>query len=768
MRKPAAVANGTAAGTAAPESSANKQCSICKNTFPSRTALFKHLRSGACDARLARAPTKANATLQLGYRGASMEDVERALQAAIGVGTVRGRTGAASATRGHLALAAGASSWGDVCACCLPPCDDVERWVAEANVRAGGIVEILRRAPLLPNFNADACSLQRVEVLVPSKYISDLRAFRDAATALLIEKRGNRSVARSWHAFCDDALPLSTRRCTPGDQSSQCTVKKVNVKKYDEDWVVVALEADRFLRGMARRAVSLAVFAHNGIISDVSLADGPGVVRPWASDILESLGPSIDAKSEGLACCKYAACERVSTLAVDAVRAGAGAATLLFRDACRTYGACDAVEASWAAAEAYWRALRPVPQTLPEPQIQTPPAPYGDALTALRALTERGWPTSSLARSKLLVHAAGGSFSVGAMPTTHQPARNAEADVVAAVFALERALIATHFPDRAPSTMCAVNRAARFRPHLDAGAGFGQRTSLIVGLGDYTGGDLVVERVSKDIRYAPLQFDGWRERHWTRSFAGERFSLVWFTPLAVAAPNALKPPPPPFVLAAPLPVDLPTPSKRQIIELLAPACVVVRGFLDVAAQRDVVAAVAAHAPAFEARFYEGGGALKCRTVCLGSHDWDHAKNAYASTAGAVPAVLADYARRAHEAAAAADADLPAYDAPDVVLCNFYDKAGRMGLHRDDAESSEALARGSPVVSLSFGDDAVFAMAPSRDAGRTRVTLRSGDALVFGGPSRLIYHGVERVKSGTAPAALGMRPGRLNLTFRATE
>ena len=78
----------------------------------------------------------------------------------------------------------------------------------------------------------------------------------------------------------------------------------------------------------------------------------------------------------------------------------------------------------------------------------------------------------------------------------------------------------------------------------------------------------------------------------------------------------------------------------------------------------------------------------------------------------------------------------------------------------------ALARGSPVVSLSFGDECVFAIAPSRDAERTRTTLRSGDALVFGGPSRLVYHGVERVKSGTAPAALGMRPGRLNLTFRS--
>ena len=87
-------------------------------------------------------------------------------------------------------------------------------------------------------------------------------------------------------------------------------------------------------------------------------------------------------------------------------------------------------------------------------------------------------------------------------------------------------------------------------------------------------------------------------------------------------------------------------------------------------------------------------------------------------------------------------------------------------HPKAALSEAALARGSPVVSLSFGDECVFAIAPSRDAERTRTTLRSGDALIFGGPSRLVYHGVERVKAGTAPAALGMRAGRLNLTFRS--
>ena len=60
----------------------------------------------------------------------------------------------------------------------------------------------------------------------------------------------------------------------------------------------------------------------------------------------------------------------------------------------------------------------------------------------------------------------------------------------------------------------------------------------------------------------------------------------------------------------------------------------VRNFLDVARQRDVVSSIAGRA--FEARAYDGGGALKCRTVCLGGQDWDHASNAYVATDGAVP------------------------------------------------------------------------------------------------------------------------------------
>ncbi len=40
----------------------------------------------------------------------------------------------------------------------------------------------------------------------------------------------------------------------------------------------------------------------------------------------------------------------------------------------------------------------------------------------------------------------------------------------------------------------------------------------------------LVKHEEADIRYKPLEFDGWRRRHWTRPFRGERFTIVWFTP----------------------------------------------------------------------------------------------------------------------------------------------------------------------------------------------------------------------------------------------
>jgi len=83
---------------------------------------------------------------------------------------------------------------------------------------------------------------------------------------------------------------------------------------------------------------------------------------------------------------------------------------------------------------------------------------------------------------------------------------------------------------RPASSHCAINCNAQFTPHVDSGRGAGQSLSMIVGLGDYAGGELGVEGIFHGIRYCPMEFDGWKLRHWTSAYEGERFSLVWFTP----------------------------------------------------------------------------------------------------------------------------------------------------------------------------------------------------------------------------------------------
>jgi hypothetical protein len=160
------------------------------------------------------------------------------------------------------------------------------------------------------------------------------------------------------------------------------------------------------------------------------------------------------------------------------------------------------------------------------------------AATSLAEALERAQcsqsPESPPSRSSAYIFEEGqggasGSFSVGAMPDgpNAQPRANkAFPRLMRAAFELEAALR----PGREPSSTIAINRNAQFRPHLDSGAGAGQSTSLIVGLGTYAGGELVVEGERLDIRYNAVEFDGWKQRHWTMPFAGERYSLVWFTP----------------------------------------------------------------------------------------------------------------------------------------------------------------------------------------------------------------------------------------------
>ncbi|MGW2823840.1 alpha-ketoglutarate-dependent dioxygenase AlkB family protein [Streptomyces sp. NPDC001443] len=209
---------------------------------------------------------------------------------------------------------------------------------------------------------------------------------------------------------------------------------------------------------------------------------------------------------------------------------------------------------------------------------------------------------------------------------------------------------------------------------------------------------------------------------------------------------------------------------------LAPGAVHVPDWLDAREQRQLLEACRewARPPAgLRTVVTPGGGAMTARQVCLGWHWYPYA---YARTVvdgdGApvkpFPDWLGELGRRAVRDALGPKA-LTAQTAPgtavayDIALINFYDGDARMGMHRDADERSEA-----PVVSLSLGDTCVFRFGNTETRARPYrdVELRSGDLFVFGGPSRLAYHGVPRVHPGTAPAWLGLT-GRLNITLRVS-
>jgi len=106
-------------------------------------------------------------------------------------------------------------------------------------------------------------------------------------------------------------------------------------------------------------------------------------------------------------------------------------------------------------------------------------------------------------------------------------------------------------------------------------------------------------------------------------------------------------------------------------------------------------------------------------------------------------------------------DTTGYPAPpEACLVNLYRTTARMGLHRDEDEQD----LDAPVVSVSLGDSAQFRFGPARRRAATRtLTLNSGDVLVFGGPARLMFHGIDRVRADTSRMIPG--GGRINLTLR---
>jgi len=97
--------------------------------------------------------------------------------------------------------------------------------------------------------------------------------------------------------------------------------------------------------------------------------------------------------------------------------------------------------------------------------------------------------------------------------------------------------------------------------------------------------------------------------------------------------------------------------------------------------------------------------------------------------------------------------------PDACLINRYAIGTGMALHQDRDEEDFA----EPIVSVSLGLPVAFLWGGERRSDpASAVELQHGDVLVFGGPARLRFHGVRKLRRGLH-AATG--PVRFNLTLR---
>ena len=205
------------------------------------------------------------------------------------------------------------------------------------------------------------------------------------------------------------------------------------------------------------------------------------------------------------------------------------------------------------------------------------------------------------------------------------------------------------------------------------------------------------------------------------------------------------------------------PEPYDAPEPVAPGAVLLRGFacgeaeaLIQAAQQVIAAAPLRHL------ITPGGRAMSVAMSNCGALGWVSSRSGYrysstdplsGQTWPPMPGCFADLAMRA------ADAANFAGFMPDACLINRYEPGARLSLHQDRDESDMS----APIVSVSLGLPAIFLFGTLRRSDRpARYRLAHGDVAVWGGPTRLAYHGVAPLADGDHPR---LERQRINLTFR---
>ncbi len=201
------------------------------------------------------------------------------------------------------------------------------------------------------------------------------------------------------------------------------------------------------------------------------------------------------------------------------------------------------------------------------------------------------------------------------------------------------------------------------------------------------------------------------------------------------------------------------PAQQEI----AQGAILLRGFAR-GFEHDLIPALRAvieQAP-FRHMHTRGGHQMSVAMTNCGNFGWVTDRSGYrydaldpetGKTWPAMPAVFLSLAQQAADRAGFAGF------APDACLINRYEPGARMSLHQDRDERDFD----QPIVSVSLGLPAVFLFGgPKRSDTPQRYRLQHGDVVVWGGSSRLFFHGVAPLADGDH-ALLGRQ--RINLTFR---
>lgn len=208
--------------------------------------------------------------------------------------------------------------------------------------------------------------------------------------------------------------------------------------------------------------------------------------------------------------------------------------------------------------------------------------------------------------------------------------------------------------------------------------------------------------------------------------------------------------------------DLP-PRPNAALTQLAPGAVCLHGFAfdEAATLLQAIESVLIQAPLRHMQT-PGGHTMSVSTSSCGRLGWVSDPHGYRYATRdphtgqpwpSMPACLLALAQRA-----AAQAGYANFQ-PEACLINQYLPGAKLSLHQDKDEKDLS----APIVSLSLGLPAVFLFGtPSRQDRPQRYRLVHGDVVVWGGASRLAFHGVAPLAEGKH-AMLG--PRRINLTFR---